>query len=233
MFSGGIFAKIVGMALDKKTDVEALSEVNGPSPSPNNIDDETDTDFHETLPREVLKIKDIFILKPDKKIRNSVEFKTDVTKKQKINEIFNKGLKVKLEKVDDRTEKKAVIEKQIQDAKEAKKTKIVKELSKENKNGKKINEKQTSQSSTQSKQSDSIGSVIPVITISTTESDEEMLSHTDNDDKNGQKVKSEEKPRKTPDLKSLRRQSSVESISENKPSQEKRHEEGHKYQYSL
>ena len=231
MFLGGIFAKIVGMALDKKSDVEAVSEV--PSPSPNNVDDETDTDFHETLPKEVLKIKDIFINKPDKKIRNSVEFKTDGGKKLKINEIFNKGLKVKLEKVDDRTEKKAVIEKQIQDAKETTKPKIVKEISKEKNNGKKINEKQTSQSSTQSKQSDSIGSVIPVITISTTESDEEMLSNKDNEDKHVQRVKSEGKSRKTPDLKSLRRQSSVESISENKPSQDKPLEEGHKYQYSL
>ncbi|KAJ8738016.1 hypothetical protein PYW08_000611 [Mythimna loreyi] len=228
---GNIFAKIVGMALDKKCDVEAVPEVEVPSPSPNNVDDETDTDFHETLPREVLKIKDIFILKPDKKTKNSVEFKTDGSKKHKINEIFNKGLKVKLEKDDDRTEKKAVIEKQMQDSAEGTKPKIVKELSKEKKNGKKINEKQTSQSSTQSKQSDSIGSVIPVITISTTESDEEVLSH--KDDKNGQKVKSGGKPRKTPDLKSLRRQSSVESISENKPSQEKKQEEGYKYQYSL
>lgn len=233
LFPGGIFAKIVGMALDKKSDVEAVSEVDGPSTSPNNVDDETDTDFHETLPREVLKIKDIVILKPDKKVRNSVEFKADGGKKLKINEIFNKGLKVKLEKIDDRTEKKAVIEKQIQEANESSKPKIVKELSKEKNNDKKIHEKQTSQSSTQSKQSDSIGSVIPVITISTTESDEEVLSHKDNNDKNGQKIKSEGKPRKTPEVKSLRRQSSVESINDNKNSQEKSQEEGHKYQYSL
>ncbi|CAH1647394.1 unnamed protein product [Spodoptera littoralis] len=229
---GGIFAKIVGMALDKKSDVEAVSEVDIPSPSPNNVDDETDTDFHETLPREVLKIKDIFIIKPDKKVKNSVEFKTDGSKKQKINEIFNKGLKVKLEKIDDRTEKKAVIEKQIQDAKEATKPKIVREMSKEKNNGKKIHEKQTSQSSTQSKQSDSIGSVIPVITISTTESDEEVLSHKDSNEKNVQKVKDDGKPKKPSDLKSLRRQSSVESISENKPSHDKK-QDGHKYQYSL
>ncbi|KAF9421726.1 hypothetical protein HW555_002407, partial [Spodoptera exigua] len=229
---GNIFAKIVGMALDKKSDVEAVSEVDFPSPSPNNVDDETDTDFHETLPREVLKIKDIFILKPDKKVKNSVEFKTDGPKKQKINEIFNKGLKVKLEKIDDRTEKKAVIEKQIQDAKEATKPKIVKEVPKEKTNGKKIHEKQTSQSSTQSKQSDSIGSVIPVITISTTESDEEVLSHKDNNEKSDQKVNDDSKPKKPSDLKSLRRQSSVESISENKPSHEKK-QDGHKYQYSL
>ncbi|CAH0703168.1 unnamed protein product [Spodoptera exigua] len=229
---GGIFAKIVGMALDKKSDVEAVSEVDFPSPSPNNVDDETDTDFHETLPREVLKIKDIFIHKPDKKVKNSVEFKTDGPKKQKINEIFNKGLKVKLEKIDDRTEKKAVIEKQIQDAKEATKPKIVKEVPKEKTNGKKIHEKQTSQSSTQSKQSDSIGSVIPVITISTTESDEEVLSHKDNNEKGDQKVNDDSKPKKPSDLKSLRRQSSVESISENKLSHDKK-QDGHKYQYSL
>ncbi|XP_035437799.2 transmembrane channel-like protein isoform X1 [Spodoptera frugiperda] len=229
---GGIFAKIVGMALDKKSDVEADSEVNIPSPSPNNVDDETDSDFHETLPRDILKIKDIFVIKPDRKVKNSVEFKTDGSKKQKINEIFNKGLKVKLEKIEDRTEKKAVIEKQIQDAKEATTPKIVKEMSKEENNGKKIHEKQTSQSSTQSKQSDSIGSVIPVITISTTESDEEMLSNKDNNEKKIHKVKDDIKPKKPSDLKSLRRQSSVESISENKQSHDKK-QDGHKYQYSL
>nr|XP_021194817.2 transmembrane channel-like protein isoform X1 [Helicoverpa armigera] len=230
---GGIFAKIVGMALDKKTDVGAVSEVDDPSPLPNNADDETDTDFHETLPRDVLKIKDIFILKPDQKAKTSVEFKTDGAKKYKMNEIFNKGLKVKLEKIDDRTEKKAVIEKQIQDAKEATKAKIVKEISKEKCDGKKFNEKQTSQSSTQSKQSDSISSVIPVITISTTESDEEVLSQKENNGQHGQKIKRDGKSRKTPDLKSLRRQSSVESISENKPSKDKTQDDGHKYQYSL
>lgn len=225
------------MALDKKTDVETVSEIDGPSPAPNNVDDETDTDFHETLPREVLKIKDITIVKPEQKKRNSVEFKTDNGKKRKIDEIFSKGLKVKLEKVDDRTDKKAVIEKQINDVKEGTKPKIVSEVSKEKNDGKKKHEKQTSQSSTQSKQSDSVGSVIPVITISTTESDEEVLTKKDKKEKNGQKEKHKDKtegrPRKTPDLKSLRRQSSVESISEQKPPQEKKQDEGHKYQYSL
>ncbi|CAH0577839.1 unnamed protein product [Chrysodeixis includens] len=229
---GGIFAKIVGMALDKKSDVEAVSEVECPSPQPNNVDDETDTDFHETLPRELLKMKDITIVKPKPKKQNSVDFKTDNTKRHNINEIY-KGLKVKLEKVDDRTEKKAVIEKQMLDLY---KQKSAIESLKEKNERKNLNDKQTSQSSTQSKQSDSIGSVIPVITISTTESDEENLSKKENIKEHkdsGPHEKIQGKARKAPDLKSLRRQSSVESIGDQKPSPEKKLDEGHKYQYSL
>lgn len=231
-YTGGIFAKIVGMALDKKSDVEAVSELGCPFPQPNNLDDETDTDFHETLPRELLKMKDITIVKPKPKKQNSVDFKTDNTKRHNINEIY-KGLKVKLEKVDDRTEKKAVIEKQMQDMC---KQKATIESLKEKNERKHLNDKQTSQSSTQSKQSDSIGSVIPVITISTTESDEENLSKKDNVEEHkhsGPKDKIEGKARKTPDLKSLRRQSSVDSIGDQKPAQENKLDEGHKYQYSL
>ncbi|XP_075991461.1 transmembrane channel-like protein [Anticarsia gemmatalis] len=230
---GNIFAKIVGMALDKKPDVEAVPEQDVPTHSPNNGDDETDTDFHETLPREVLKIKDIIISRQEPKKRNSVEFKDD-GKKHKSGE---ESLKVKLEKVDDRTEKKAVIEKQMQDIKDGVKPKIVGETPKERYAHKKYNEKQASESSTQSRQSDSVGSVIPVITISTTESDEEVLTKKEKKSKNGDKEKvkhkSEGKPRKTPDLKSLRRQSSVESITETKPATQDKQEDGHKYQYSL
>lgn len=221
------------MALDKKPDVIVDPEIEIPASLPNNADDETDTDFHEALPKEVLRLKDISIVKPQPKKRNSVEFKTDNSKTQKINE---KSLKVKLEIVEDRTEKKAIIEKQIQDAKNAVIPKTIDEIPKEMVKSKKIQKKQVSETSTQSRQSDS--TVIPVITISTTESDEEGLATSEKKSKNGEKDKTkhktEIKPRRTPDLKSLRRQSSVESINGHKPpTQETKKEEGHKYQYSL
>lgn len=222
------------MALDKKPDVEVVPEVDMPSHSINNVDDETDTDFHENLPNEVLQIKDITIVRPEQKKRSSVEFKTNKEKRHKNDE---NGLRAKLEKFDEHTDKKAVLERQMKEAKDSNKSKATSELPKE-KGGRKVNEKQTSQSSTQSKQSDSIGSVIPVITISTTESDEEVLTKEEKKaksvDKDQSKQKSAVKPRKAPDLKSLRRQSSVESITEQKPlSGAKNEEEGHKFQYSL
>lgn len=114
-----------------------------------------------------------------------------------------------------------------------------------------IQKKQSSESSNLSKQTDSIGSVIPVITISTTESDDEILQTINNEqkiinenqnEKNNEKV-AESVTNKNPksnlkrnrncsDLKSLQRQSSVDSINENKSSKECE-DTGHKYQYSL
>ncbi|KAL0851756.1 hypothetical protein ABMA28_000068 [Loxostege sticticalis] len=242
---GGIFAKIVGMALDKKTDVETVPEVNNVSQSSNNVDDETDTDFHETLPQEVLRIKDIIFKHVDNKKKSNVEFKTDRGKPRMVD---YKGLKVNIEKEEERSEKKANIEKQKQEVGVDPSTAIVSTTAEEvDRGNKKMDRKQTSESSTQSRQSDSIGSVIPVITISTTESDEEILQS----NKEKKEIKStKQKPqdikdsttvheglkrmkKSSSDLKSLRRQSSVESISEKNLPKDKKPEEGHKYQYSL
>lgn len=238
------------MALDKKSDVSITSDF--PSPYSYNIDDETDTDFHETLPKEILKIKDITILKNlEQKKKNNVDFKTDNDKKDKPKN--DKNLSIKLEGIDDSTEKKAVVEKQnirVSDANVNKSTSFkVKEEKNENSDTRKINEKQTSESSTQSRQSDSIGSVIPVIMISTTESDEEVL-HTNRAKKDtktkekkhkeyvrGSRAHNDDAEKKIPkgssDTKSLRRQSSVDSFKGEKAPKEIKTEEGHKYQYSL
>ncbi|XP_052751457.1 transmembrane channel-like protein [Galleria mellonella] len=237
---GSIFAKIVGMAVDKKPDIEVVSETNnGVSPSSNNADEETDTDFHESLPKEVLKIKDIIFKNTQNKKKISVEFKTNEDEKSKF-QIEDKSLKVKLEKVDDRTEKKAILEKQDRIKKETGKSKTSStEAPKQTQNiDKKLNKKQTSESSNLSRQSDSISSVIPVITISTTESDEEILQSRstknikkeDEQDSAGTIAESLKKINKrSSDLKSLRRQRSVDSINEPK----KKPDDGHKYKYPL
>ncbi|XP_063632944.1 transmembrane channel-like protein [Cydia splendana] len=191
---GNIFAKIVGQAVDKKSD---LSEIdNDPSISPNN-DDETDTDFHETLPRDVLKAKDITIVKSDKKI---VEFKTQASDENK--------LKVKVDK-EDRTDK-AAVEKRNNETKSRFVTTQVDE----------VNEKTSKKDALERKQSEV--SVIPVITISTTESDEDLKR---------EYKKSGDSSKKQQDLRSLRRQSSVDSVKEK--TEKKKPEDGHKYQYSL
>ncbi|XP_063372904.1 transmembrane channel-like protein [Cydia amplana] len=190
---GNFFAKIVGQAVDKKSDLFEID--NDPSISPNN-DDETDTDFHETLPRDVLKAKDITIIKSDKKI---VEFKTQASDENK--------LKVKVDK-EDRTDK-AAIEKRNNETKSRFVTTKVDE----------VNENMT-KDALERKQSEV--SIIPVITISTTESDEDLKR---------ENKKSGESSKKQPDLRSLRRQSSVDSVKEK--TEKKKPEDGHKYQYSL
>lgn len=242
LFAGGIFAKIVSMALDKKS-VGAVSEVdNAIPPSPNTLDDETDTDFHESLPREVLKIKDITILKrSDHKTWTSVDF-TNESKPQAPED----NLKVASDK---RKEYDCFPNAQIgatvieqtysnTDEQEVFKDDIVKERH--------IGGKQTSESSVQSKQ-DSIGSVIPVITISTTESDDEIL-HTKKEKGKEDNVKEKKrkdnsmsetsidgskKIRGSSEFKSLQRQSSVDSTSEHKMVKDKKPDDGHKFQYSL
>lgn len=205
--TGNFLANLVGQVVDKKSEISELD--NDPSISPNN-GDETDTDFHETLPREVLKIKDITIVKPDKK---NVEFQAKV---KDVNE-ENKNTKLKADK-DDRTDKAAVEKRNNEAPKSRFVTTQVDEV-----NEKKVNKKQMSETSTHSKQSDG-GSIIPVITISTTESDDDFIHAKEKKDDSGAK--------KQIDLKSLRRQSSVDSSKEHKV-ERKRPEEGHKFQYSL
>lgn len=234
------------MALDKKPDVSATSEA--PSPFSYN-DDETDTDFHETLPKEILKVKDIKISKNfEHKKKNSVEFKTDDPEKP---ERRDTNLKVSLEAVNEASDKKAIAKKQLKDriTTIVTKSKSPKddEFKKVTNEDKQINEKQTSKSSTQFRQSDSIGSVIPVIMISTTESDEEALQPEEKKD-----VKTKERKHKeyvklsrgndenekrikksSSDSKSLQRQSSVDSYKDQTSPKEIKPEEAHKYQNSL
>ncbi|XP_060809817.1 transmembrane channel-like protein [Amyelois transitella] len=246
--TGGIFAKIVNMAVDKKIDIETISgaETKSGSTTSKNINDDSDTDFHESLPKEVLTIKDIVFKNTPIKKKNSVEFKTDDIEKAKFRP-ENTGLKVKLETIDDRTEKKAILEKQKEDCLTHKKPLKLKSLtsssegcSTESTLDETLNQKQTLKSNKPRKQSDS--TVIPVITISTTESDEELLqSKKDLSDKSkehkrteGSACESLKKVKKnSSDSKSLRRQTSVESINEQKQPKEKKTEDGHKYQYSL
>lgn len=216
------------MALDKKTDVDPVSENDHDAQHfLDNLDDLTDSDFHEALPKEVLKIKDITIIKQN-------------DHKKKNNDVFdepkeNAGLKVKLDKPDDRTEKKAFVEKQEIENYKKKLSEVQKEVEKTNK----IKEKLQSQSSSQSKQSDSIGSIIPVITISTTESDDEILQHkkdtVEDKSKEGKKERNivSRNSRNGSELKSLKRQSSVDSINEQNGSSKNKSDDGHKYQYSL
>lgn len=126
-----------------------------------------------------------------------------------------------------------------------------KNIQKSNSNNKFKEKKQSSESSNFSKNNDSIGSVIPVITISTTESDDEILqgaknqknvkdNHKENESKPIELKKCEKRQRgnlkrnkNCSDLKSLQRQSSVDSINEKNPKERKCEETGHKYQYSL
>lgn len=234
-FAGGIFAKIVDMALDRKTVGEEPD--NNISPS-TNADDETDTDFHETLPAEVLKIKDIKVINEQHKVRpsQSVDFRAvfDEKHKPQLKKVIDK---FKLTQVIDKVKKRAEIKTDISEQDSQIKKNIQKRDSQENvKNDDKtiLTRRQTSESSTQSKHSDSIGSVIPVIMISTTESDDEILEskkvkvaeiNIKNEEKSVKKSSSE--------LKALRRQSSVESISEKKDSKGDKEEQGHKFQYSL
>lgn len=244
LFAGGIFAKIVSMALDKKS-VSAVSELdNAIPPSPNPLDDETDTDFHESLPREVLKMKDITILKrSDHKNWTSI----DNTNQSKVRSPED-NLKVESDKREDyecfsNAQIDGTVTEQTYsntDEQEIFKDNTVKE--------KHIGGKQTSESSVQSKQ-DSIGSVIPVITISTTESDDEILQATKEKGKEDDNVKEKKrkdnckgetsidngskKIRGSSELKSLQRQSSVDSASEHKMVKYKKPDDGHKFQYSL
>ncbi|KPJ09084.1 Transmembrane channel-like protein 3 [Papilio machaon] len=237
----GIFAKIVGLALDKKPEVEITS------PSSYAVDG--DNDVYETLPKEILKTKDMTVPKiSDHKKKSNVEFKSTDSDIMKYKS--EQGcLKVKIDKLCERTDKKAVLEKLKEDkiieeelTSLPSKT-IIKESNTKNDGRKKsFDTKQTSESSTYSRQSDSISSVIPVITISTTESDEEQLQYP--------KVVGEQKKdrsytnsnpkqelsktnRSSSDLKSLRRQSSIDSINDSKTPKEKKTEDGYKYQYSL
>ncbi|XP_013179025.1 PREDICTED: transmembrane channel-like protein 3 [Papilio xuthus] len=173
---GGIFAKIVGLALDKKPDVEITL------PSSYTVDG--DSDLYETLPKEILKIKETTVPKiSDHKKKSNVEFKSNDSDIAKYKS--EQGcLKVKIDKLCERTEKKAILEKLKEDkiieedlTSLPSKT-IIKESNSRNESRKKsFDTKQTSESSTYSRQSDSISSVIPVITISTTESDDEQLHY--------------------------------------------------------
>lgn len=246
---GGIFAKIVNMALDKKPKESVASNL----PSPHFVhDEEKDTDFHETLPKEILKIKDITILKNvDQNKTNNVEVETNKDEKQNLRNY--KNLSVKLEDINDRTEKKAVVANQNTSffdvsVSKSKSFKVEDNKIKSNEN-KKINEKQISESTTQSRQSDSISSVIPVIMISTTESDEETLQrdrgikYTKTKEKKhreyvrGSRAHNEDAEQRSgggnAEVKSLRRQSSVDSIEGGKASKGVKCEEGPSYQYSL
>ncbi|CAG9781757.1 unnamed protein product [Diatraea saccharalis] len=239
---GGIFAKIVSMALDKKPEVETVPEVINISQSSNNVDDDTDTCFHETLPKEVLKIKDIIFKSAENKKKNNVEFKTHSDENNKVTN--TKIVKLKFQKLDDHAERNVAEERQ-DPVKQNLESDPPEEITKVHK---KFDKKQTSESSTQSKQSDSIGSVIPVIKISITESDEEEKQNKQakiNTEKEPSQYKPDTKTsdpsvsslkkvkKSCSDLKALRRQSSVDSINEHKMPKEKKSEDGHKYQYSL
>ncbi|XP_037977629.2 transmembrane channel-like protein [Plutella xylostella] len=227
---GGIFAKIVNIALDRKSDVEAVPEIeNDDSQSPNN--DDTDTDFHETLPKDVLKFKDITV-----SATAGIRKKSDLIREAlfKIKDETNKKNKLRIQTSNDeeKTDKKAVERKITHPVEDGKEVEMVKN---EDNEKRKPSQKQASETSTQSQQH-STGSVIPVITISVTESDDETL-HTkksvikkvdDKSDSTGLPMM-----KSKPDSKSLRRQSSVDSFKEYKAALEKKPEDGHKYQYSL
>lgn len=226
------------MALDKKSDVEAVSEIDDAPPLPNNVDEETDTDFHETLPKEVLKAKHITVIKLPNKKRNSVEFKTNDNENK--NKLSDKTTKMKQERHATDTESNTATDKKIKrvNKKIANTTRSSVDLpEKSRKEDKMMSKKQISESSTQSKQSDSIGSVIPVIKISTTESDEELLDKLgkkENENNTSETCVNKIKTKKSSsDFKSLQRQSSVDSINEQKMLKEKKAVDGHKYQYSL
>lgn len=187
----------------------------------------------------------------DHKKKYSVEFKSSSIDKNKFR-AEPTCVKIKLEKHGDLSEKKIILgkvkenklrEDNITYFPVSKVSKKVLTNSIDEMGTKVLKRKQMSESSTNSKQSDSITSVIPVITISTTESDDEMLrppklSNEQQSNKNAEKTCNKQELAKqakriSSELKSLRRQSSVESINENKASKEKKNEEGHKYQYSL
>lgn len=228
----------MGLAIDRKSNGEPVSDG---LPSTQNIDEETDTDFHETLPKEVLKIKDItFNKNVEVKKKSNVEFKTEDSTETKP-ESSTMGKNCLPEKIIKRSS-------DINDIKDnITSDKCV--LKKKKSNDYCIQKKQSSESSNLSKQTDSIGSVIPVITISTTESDDEIVQTINNEQKIINENQNEEndvpeiatnknpksnlkRNRNCSDLKSLQRQSSVDSINENKSLKECE-ETGHKYQYSL
>ena len=218
------------------------------------IDEETDIGFHETLPKEILKMRDITIAKNSElKKKNSVEFKTI--------ENFNRSDHVTR---DDFKEKDSLIYKleknrnedihfKVSNTKE-KVTNESKPQRKHDSSDKFKQKKQSSESSNLSKNNDSIGSVIPVITISTTESDDEFLQgaknckasiNTDNEKESRREKPIESKSREQKqrgnlkrnkncsDLKLLQRQGSVDSINEKNPKEKKVEDSGYKYQYSL
>ncbi|XP_045490237.1 transmembrane channel-like protein [Pieris rapae] len=223
----GIFAKIVSLALDRTTKDHIPVVL---SPDVQNGDDETDTDFHENFPKAILQLKENETVHKDNEIkkRSLVEFKT------KINELLTEVRQTSQEITDIDVERKPQAEKEIVH--------------------RKLSRKETSESSNQSKQSDSISSVIPVITISTTESDEEILQQTkagnvvlsikskniskeNEENKKHDKRDSLRRIKCSSDLKSLQRQSSVESINDTKLIKDilgkKDGDGGHRYQYSL
>lgn len=229
------------MALDKKSDV-AVSEVDNAIPaSPNLVDDETDTDFHESLPREVLKMKDITILKRgESKSRTGVDFTND--SKLQTSEDSLKVASDKREEIDCFSKSQHIATAAEESHSNIDDHEVIKDNTMKEKS---IGGKQTSESSVQSKQ-DSIGSIIPVITISTTESDDEILhakKEKDKEDNVKEKKKKDncksetnngsKKIRSSSELKSLQRQSSVDSVSETKMVKEKKPDDGHKFQYSL
>lgn len=249
IFTGGILAKIVGTMIDRKSKVDKIQDVT----CSQNIDEETDTDFHESLPKEVLKVKDITIAKiPEYKKKSGIDFETDNHSRLKYEE---KKHCIKSERSNTTTAKSNVqIEKfhasPVNDDLNCNKTSL-KENIQEVECVKKIQKSHNSKSSSLSKQTDSVGSVIPVITISTTESDDEVLDKKTSSSKSKQEAVNKEendhkcvkhesskgelkRNRNCSDLKSLQRQSSVDSINENKsPKKEKFEESGHTYQYSL
>ncbi|XP_023937963.2 transmembrane channel-like protein [Bicyclus anynana] len=232
---GGILAKIVNTMIDRKSNLDNIQDVT----CSHNIDEETDTDFHETLPKEVLKIKDITISKiPEYKKSPVVEFKTENI--------------LKSEKPDTNATHKNVVAEKYNTSSVNVEVNNSNIFTRDNVDDVQYT-KQDSKSSSLTKQTDSIGSVIPVITISTTESDDEVLQTVDtketcskqdkavNEEKCNHKSNEHEntricvkRTRNCSDLKSLQRQSSVDSINENKSSKESAFEEsGHNYQYSL
>lgn len=221
----GIFAKIVSLSTDKKKKIQNPITI---SPETRH-NDETYTNFHETLSKADLQFKENINIPQEHEIKTKRIFEF----KPKIKETSNTR-----QTSQDKTDIGIDINPWME-------TEII---------HRKLSRKQTSESSNQSKQSDSISSVIPVITISTTESDEEIRQHSKADDiirslesNNMTKEKIEIKKHDqrdslkrikcSSDLKSLQRQSSVDSINDNKPmkatSGKNDEEGGHKYQYSL
>ncbi|XP_050684067.1 transmembrane channel-like protein [Leptidea sinapis] len=215
---GGILAKIVSLALDKKKCDQELHEV---SCTANTENYETDTDFHESLPKDILKIKDITTIN-DQKMNSTLENETKINLTSKIpsENIALKQNKDASYKISDTYD--AVL-----------KTKSTQDTKVTNAHVKKL---------VKNGNSDSIGSVIPVITISTTESDEDILqtnskpqqsnekslkSHANN--KSPKDRKSLSHYRSTTDLKSLQRQNSFDTVKFNKDEKDA----GHKYQNSL
>lgn len=244
MFVGGLLAKIVGMALDRKSEVnENIDKSISLSP---NADDENDSDFHETLPKDVLKIKDITITDKSEQTSKWPVVNLKSFEENKLKSLINK-IKVSAIKENETSESKTDTANQKPENNVTGDKLVQEDKHKEsdkNNEDRKCSKKQPSDSSTQSKHSDSIGSVIPVITISATESDEEILqsrkpSKSSTDDKT---IKEQTQPEaeqhkvtktSSSDIKSLRRQSSVDSVKEQKLSKERKNEQGHKYQYSL